>query len=144
MEIVITGSAFDTGVSIKNHMIEKLNLVAKKLKDGKLHKIHAVLNKEGINFVCKIDVIEEIGGKTILHASYEATEAYPCADLAIKKIEEQVVKYKDKIITERNHEGAVLKEKSHHLPEVLVDEEYEVLGDDEADDDEFDETFKKV
>jgi ribosomal subunit interface protein len=143
MEIVITGSAFDTGVSIKNHIKEKLDLVAKKLKDGKLHKIHAVLNKESINFVCKIDVMEEIGGKSIIHASYEATDAYACVDLAIKRIEEQVVRYKDKIITDRNHEGAVFKEKSRHLPEAeIVDEEYEVLGENEADD-EFDETLKK-
>jgi putative sigma-54 modulation protein len=138
MEVVITGSGFDTGVSIKNHMKEKLDLVAKKLKAGKLHKIHAVLNKENINFHCKIDVVEEIGGKTILHASSEATEAYPCVDLAIKKIEEQIVKYKDKIITERNHEGAIAKEKSHHLPEnELIEEEYEVLGETEADDEEY-------
>jgi ribosome-associated translation inhibitor RaiA len=50
MQIVITGSAFDTGVSIKNHIKEKLDTISKKLKSGKLHKIHAVLNKDGINF----------------------------------------------------------------------------------------------
>ena len=128
MELIITGSAFDTGVAIKNHIKEKVSLILKKFKSGNVHKIHLVLNKDGINFLCKIDVIKEVGAKPILHASSEASDAYPCVDLAIKKIEDQILKYKNKMVSQKKHNGATLKEQSHLMPEVeLVDEIYEII-----------------
>ena len=128
MELIITGSAFDTGISIKNHIKEKVDLLLKKLKSGNVHKIHLVLNKDGINFLCKIDIIKEIGAKPILHASSEASDAYPCVDLAIKKIEDQILKYKNKMVSLKKHKGIILKEKSHLVPKVeLVEEVYEII-----------------
>jgi putative sigma-54 modulation protein len=127
MKVIITGSAFDTGVSIRNHIQERLNSVAKKLKSSKIHKLHLVLNKEGISFVSKIDVIDEIQGKTVLHASCEMGDAYTSVDGAIKKIQDQVIKYKDRVLKNRNHSGTIAKISTRNIKLEDVIEEYEVL-----------------
>lgn len=128
MEIIITGSAFDTGLSIKNHIRDKLDRMSKKLKSKNVHKVHLVLNKNGINFLSKIDIIKEVGSKPILHASGEALDAYPCVDIAIKKIEDQILKYKDKKITKLKHEGFVIKTQNAHQDDLeLIDEIYDII-----------------
>jgi ribosomal subunit interface protein len=136
MEIIITGSAFDTGNALKNHIKEKLTLIAKKVKKGVIHKIHIVINKEGINFVCRIDVTEEIDKKAVISSSNQAGDPYVCVDFAIKKLEEQLVKHNKKNITIRNHEGAVLKQDIARIPSETVEEVYEILGDDEDEEEE--------
>lgn len=133
MEITITGSAFDTGVSLRNHIKEKLEIIAKKLRKGKIHKIHTVVNKDGINFLCKIDVIEEIDTKAVIHASHEATDVYACVDLTIKKIEEQFIKRKEKIIDLQKYEGSLMKEKISSIKPEDVEEVYLTIGEDEED-----------
>ena len=133
MEIIVTGSAFNTGTSIKQHIEEKVNIMAKKFKPNTVNKIHTVLNKDGINFLCRIDVIDAVAGKASFYASAEAVDAYPCVDLAIKKIEEQLIKRKEKVLREKKHDGASLKEATKGANQVdLVEEVYDVIGDDDA------------
>jgi ribosomal subunit interface protein len=128
MEIIITGSAFDTGLSVKNHITEKLNNMSKKLNSKNVHKVHLVLNKDGINFLSRIDVIKEIGQKPILHSSAEAADPYHCVDSSIKKIEDQILKYKNKEMSKTKHDGMVTKELVHHSDDLeIVDAIYEVI-----------------
>ena len=136
MEIIITGSAFDAGNSLKNHIKEKLALIVRKVKKGAIHKIHIVINKEGMNFLCRIDVTEEIDKKAVISSSNQAGDPYVCVDFAIKKLEEQLVKHSKKNITTRNHEGAVLKQDIARIPSETVEEVYEILGDDEDEEEE--------
>lgn len=136
MEITITGSAFDTGTALRTHIQEKLALVTKKVKKDAIHKIHVVINKEGIDFSCRIDVIEEIDGKAFISASNHATDVYACADICIKKLEDQLVRHNKKVLTQMKHEGVILKQEINAPGLELPEEVYEVLGDDDEEEDE--------
>lgn len=131
MEVIITGANFDIGASLREHVKEKLILLSKKFNEDKIHKFHVIFSKEGISFVAKIDVIEEIDSKSVLNVSHCASDAYVSFDFAIKKLEEQFRKNKEKLVKMRKHTGVLVKEEQNAIAEDGIDETYTILGDDE-------------
>lgn len=131
MEVIITGAGFDVGSSLKEHIKEKLNLLGKKFKGSKIHKFHVVFHKTSGEFNTKIDIIEEIDTKTIITSSHSAGDPYVSFDAAVKKLEEQCIKHKERQITKERKDGLDIKDITHHAPTETVDDAYTILGDDE-------------
>lgn len=134
MEVILTGSAFNTGVSLKTYIMQKVSNFNSKFSVNKIHKIHIVLNKEGGVFNTKIDVREEFDSKGIINANTHDSDAYKCFDNAIKTIERQIYVAKERHISGIKKQGTDFKNKIHNNQTKnldIVDESYNVIEDEE-------------
>ena len=120
MQINIQGKGTELTQALKDYAMKKLNKIE--------HFFH---NIQQIDIELEVDKIREDAQKQIakvtvwasgkiLHATEATGNMYSSIDLIMDKLEEQVKKFKDKLVHERRRESAKEKQKLHQaitLPE---------------------------
>jgi ribosomal subunit interface protein len=101
MKISVSGKHMDVGHAIQEYIEEKIHKTANKYLSN-VNWVEIILSKEHGLFNAEIVMHESRFGT--IKASFENDEVYAAFDIALVKLEKQIRKYKDRIITkERKH-----------------------------------------
>lgn len=111
MKITITSRHESLTEGLRTHIEDKIHRVEKYL--GKIREAHVILNFEKRRHICEIN----LHGKSLsLAATGSSHDMYQSIDEALKKMERQVVKVKEKRVG-RHREGMLARPRSivHHV-----------------------------
>lgn len=111
MKIIITSRHESLTEGLRTHIEDKIHRVEKYL--GKIREAHVILNFEKRRHQCEINLY----GKSLnLAATGSSEDMYRSIDMALDKMERQVLKVKDRLVG-RHREGKQARARSivHHV-----------------------------
>lgn len=107
MQVSITTRHFEASEQTKNYLTEKLEKLEKYF--SKIVSIKAILTKEGYRHVVEVG----LSAKDIqLVAKEESEDMHSAIDLALHKLQKQLLKFKDKA---KEHKARRLSEKEGYV-----------------------------
>ena len=92
MQINFTGQSIQVTPAIRDYTTQKFDKL--KHRGDKIISVHVVFDVEKLQQIAKATI--HVPGKEI-HASSESTDLYSAIDLLVDKLDQQIIKHKDKM-----------------------------------------------
>jgi putative sigma-54 modulation protein len=121
LKINITGRHLDVTPAMKKYTREKIEKLARFY--DRIHGVEAVLSDEGDRQV--VEVKAHVGKGTTLVGKVENPDIYAALDLVVSKLERQITRYKEKLISWKARSSA----SEAHLPEEPAEKAEETYED---------------
>jgi ribosomal subunit interface protein len=125
MHIVISGQHLEIGESLQNHAKSLLEKNIKKFVPAAIGAQVTIAKKNHSHFLTHIVLNDGTGSHLTINSDGEDFDAYKSVEIAVKKLEKQLEKYKDRI---KNHH----KSKYYDIPAVKYLLEEASLNSEEA------------
>jgi putative sigma-54 modulation protein len=125
MNLQITGTNVEATDAIKDYIRKKVRKVTKYLRD--IIEIHVTLKLERYQQICEITILAD---HMTVRGEGNTADMYASVDLAVERIEKQLRRYRDKLITRRYKGSDSVQEAKMSVLEhssVILDEKPVVI-----------------